>query len=65
MAHENVSSGTQIIDETLSLIHLAKLLHPSGQLLASFVIEALNPREAARYVRHGLSSGKSSVLITD
>jgi hypothetical protein len=38
------------VKEALLLIESAKLPHPSGQLLSSFVIEALNPRLAAQYV---------------
>lgn len=43
----------------LSLIESAKLPHPSGPLLSSFIIEALNPRFAAQYVLQTCRPGHS------
>jgi hypothetical protein len=38
------------VNEALSLIEGTKLPHPSGKLLSSFIIEALNPRLTAQYI---------------
>jgi hypothetical protein len=40
------------VKKALSLIESARLPHPSGPILSSFIIEALNPRSAAQYVLH-------------
>ncbi|KAH6717567.1 hypothetical protein BKA61DRAFT_641548 [Leptodontidium sp. MPI-SDFR-AT-0119] len=45
--------------KALSLIESAKLPHPSGPLLSSFIIEALNPRFAAQYVLQTCRPGHS------
>ncbi|KAI0386975.1 hypothetical protein F5Y04DRAFT_74505 [Hypomontagnella monticulosa] len=50
---------------TLTLIENARLPHPSGPLLKSFVTEALNPVLAARYVKDKLLLGEGSSLVVD
>ncbi|TVY35184.1 hypothetical protein LOCC1_G008040 [Lachnellula occidentalis] len=47
------------VKEALSLIESARLPHPSGLLLSSFVTESLNPRLAAQYVLKACRSGRS------
>ncbi|KUJ15474.1 kinase-like protein [Mollisia scopiformis] len=47
------------VKEALSLIEGAKLPHPSDPLLSSFIIEALDPRLAARYVLRTTQSGEN------
>lgn len=53
------------VDSTLSLIENARLPHPSGPLLESFISEALNPILAARYVKHRFLLGEASSLVAD
>ena len=45
------------VTEALALIESARLPHPSGPLLSSFVSEALNPRLAAQYILKTCRSG--------
>ncbi|KAI1404934.1 hypothetical protein F4819DRAFT_494538 [Hypoxylon fuscum] len=53
------------VRSTLSLIESTRLPHPSGPLLESFVFEALNPVQAARYVKQRLLLGEASSLVAD
>jgi hypothetical protein len=53
------------IRNALSLIESARLPHPSGLLLASFVQEALNPLVAARYVQKRIQGGEIRSLVSD
>jgi len=60
-----MDTGADEVQTTLSLIEGAGLPHPSAPLLASFVIEALNPPSAARYMKRRLLLGEGSSLVTD
>jgi len=59
-----MSSPQDEVRITLSLIEDARLPHPSGALLSSFVKEALNPLVAARYVQDVIQAGKISSLVS-
>lgn len=50
---------------TLSLIADARLPHPSGALLSSFVTDAVNPVVAARYVNSRLQEDGGESLASD
>lgn len=56
--------GTEVRD-TLLLIANARLRHPSGALLSSFVTDALNPILAARYVNNRLQEDDRGSLASD
>jgi len=45
------------VRDALSLIEGARLPHPSGPLLSSFIVEALDPPLAARYILQTSQSG--------
>ncbi|TVY13908.1 hypothetical protein LARI1_G009029 [Lachnellula arida] len=47
------------VKEALSIIGGARLPHPSGPLLSSFITQSLNPRLAAQYVLKARRSGHS------
>ena len=49
----------------ISLVDAARLPHPSGALLSTFVTEALNPAAAARYVNDRLQLEGGRVLVSD
>jgi hypothetical protein len=57
-AHEEVHAA-------LEAISAARLPHPSGPLLESFVNNALQPQLAARYARRAIDSGDGSLLASD
>lgn len=47
------------VDKVVSLIENADLPHPSGELLLSFVAEALNPSSAAAFVLEKCRAGNT------
>lgn len=53
------------VQHILSLIEDLDLPHPTGSLLSFFVTEAIHPVQAARYVKHRLSTGKARAVVTD
>jgi hypothetical protein len=53
------------VDQALSLIETIDLPHPSGELLSSFVKQALHPVLAARYVSDRLSAGEARSLASN
>ena len=53
------------VQRTLSLIEDLDLPHPTDSLLSFFVTEAIHPIQAARYVKHRLSTGKARAVVTD
>ncbi|OTA98636.1 hypothetical protein M426DRAFT_17234 [Hypoxylon sp. CI-4A] len=60
-----MAASLEEVKSVLSLIESMKLPHPSGPLLECFVSSALNPIQAARYVKHRLSLGEASSLVDD
>ncbi|CZR65735.1 uncharacterized protein PAC_15635 [Phialocephala subalpina] len=52
------------VKKALSLIQSAKLPHPSGPLLSSFIIEALYPRLAAHYLVESIPDAVTQAVIT-
>ncbi|KAK6951382.1 hypothetical protein Daesc_007917 [Daldinia eschscholtzii] len=49
----------------MSLVESARLPHPLGPLLESYVSEALNPVSAAQYIEHRLQLGEAASLVDD
>lgn len=60
-----MASITDQVQSTLALINAAKLPHPQGPLLASFILEALNPAVAAQYVSDRFDAGNVSDVVAD
>lgn len=56
--------GTEVRDSLLLIAH-ARLHHPYGALLSSFVTDALNPILAARYVNNRLQEDDGESLALD
>lgn len=65
LAYSGMATTNVEVRSTLSLIESTRLPHPSGPLLESFVFEALNPVQAARYVKQRLLLGEASSLVAD
>jgi hypothetical protein len=53
------------LKSTLGLIANLNLAHPFGLLLTSFIKDAVDPLEAARYANERLQSGDSDSFLAD
>lgn len=60
-----MDSENNVLERTLSLLENIELPYPGGQLLASFVTEALRPVYAAQYLNERLSTDDTSSIVAD